>query len=280
LFAKYAIILWRLKSASDDFKILEGLYMTEETIKIEGRFPPVLPAVAVRDVVMFPGMNLPLSVNRQKSIAAIDLALQAGKYVLALSQKSAETEDPREGDIYHFGVLSEITQNLRMPDGSLKVFLQGVARAKVDKLEFNAMTNSWFADVSYPTEIKDDSPETIALMRQLLDGFENYAKVSRRIAVEGVSFLRRIEDGSKLADTVASNMIVKTADRQDILETVPVKERLEKLIKLLAGEVEILSLEEKIHNKVRAQIEKGQKEYYLNEQMKAIRKELSQKDDF
>ncbi len=254
--------------------------MSEETVKIDGRFPPVLPAVAIRDVVMFPGMSLPLSVNRPKSIAAIDLALEAGKYVLALSQKAAEIEDPKENEIYHFGVLSEITQSLRMPDGSIKVFLQGIARAKVDKLEYNAITNSWFGTVSYPAEDNDNSTEVMALMRQAMDEFEEYAKVSRRIAVEGVSFLRQIEEGSKLADTIASNIIVKTADRQKILETVPTKARLEGLIKLLASEVEILSLEEKIHNDVRSQIEKGQKEYYLNEQMKAIKKELYQKDDF
>lgn len=254
--------------------------MTEETITIDGRFPPALPAVVIRDVVMFPGMNLPLSVNRARSIASIEMALSAGKYVLAVSQKNAEVEEPKANEIYHFGVLSEITQSLRMPDGSMKVFLQGVARAKVESLELNHVTNSWVANVSYPAEDKDSSAEVIALMRQACDEFEDYAKVSRRIAVEGVSFLRQIEDGSKLADTIASNIIVKTQDRQRILEIVPTKSRLENLVKLLAGEVEILTLEEKIHNKVRSQIEKGQKEYYLNEQMKAIKKELSQKDDF
>ncbi len=253
----------------------------ENMIKRTLSLPKVIPAVAIRDVVMFPGMSLPLSVDREKSIVAIDLALEStGKYVLALSQKAAEIEDPKENDIYHFGVLSEITQSLKMPDGSIKVFLQGLVRARVEKLEINPMTNTWFATVQYIEEEEDNSPVVQALMRKVLDEFDHYARVSRRIAVEGVSFLRQIEDPSKLADTIASNMVVKTEQRQEILEATDVKERLEKILKLITSEVEILGLEEKIHSKVRAQIEKNQKEYYLNEQMKAIQKELSQKDDF
>ena len=253
----------------------------EEMKKRTLSLPQVVPAVAIRDVVMFPGMSLPLSVNRQKSIVAIDLALESpGKYVLALSQKSAEVDEPQVEDIYQFGVLSEITQSLKMPDGSVKVFLQGLVRAKVEKLDLNPLTNTWFASVQYIEEQEDHSPVVQALMRKVVDEFENYARVSQRMAVEGVSFLRNIEEPSKLADTIASNMMVKTEQRQEILETTDIKTRLEKILKLITSEVEILGLEEKIHNKVRAQIEKNQKEYYLNEQMKAIQKELSQKDDF
>ncbi len=251
--------------------------ITQKTLSL----PTVVPAVAIRDVVMFPGMNLPLSVDRAKSVVAIELALEApGKYVLALSQKAAEIEDPQENEIFHFGVLSKITQSLKMPDGTIKVFLQGLVRAKVQKLELNPATGTWFATVDYIEEQEDNSPVVQALMRKVLDEFDHYARVSHRIAVEGVSFLRQIEDPSKLADTIASNMMVKTEQRQKILETAPVKARLEEILKLITSEVEILGLEEKIHSKVRAQIEKNQKEYYLNEQMKAIQKELRQKDDF
>ena len=243
--------------------------------------PTVVPAVAIRDVVMFPGMNLPLSVDRPKSVSAVEIALHTpGSYILAVSQKAAEIEDPKENEIYHFGVLSEITQSLKMPDGTLKVFLQGIVRAKVEKLELNTVANSWFGTVQYIEEPEDNSPVVQALMRKVLDEFDHYARVSKRIAVEGVSFLRQIEDPSKLADTIASNMMVKAEQRQKILETAPIKERLEEILKLITSEVEILGLEEKIHSKVRAQIEKNQKEYYLNEQMKAIQKELRQKDDF
>lgn len=252
-----------------------------DDIKQQTSYPANLPAIAVRDVVMFPGMSLPISVDRQKSVMAIELALgTTGKYIIAVSQKAAETEEPTANDIYKFGVLAEITQSLKMPDGSMKVFLQGIARAKINNLEFNPVAKCWYANAEYPSDDTKPDAEIKALMRQTLDQFEEYAMVTRRIAIEGVSFLRQIEDPSKLADTIASNIIVKTQDRQDILETVPVKPRLEKLLKLLASEVEIISLEEKIHSKVRSQIEKSQKEYYLNEQMKAIQKELRQKDDF
>ncbi len=255
--------------------------MTEEIKKQTLSLPTVVPAVVIRDVVMFPGMSLPLSVDREKSIIAVELALESeGRYILAVSQKNPDVDNPTENEIYHFGVLAEITQNLKMPDGSIKVFLQGLARARVKKLEMNPVTNTWFASVEYLEEKDDDSPVVQALMRKVLDEFDHYARVSKRIAVEGVSFLRQINDPSKLADTVASNMMVKAADRQAILEAVDIKTRLEKILKLITSEVEILGLEEKIHSKVRAQIEKNQKEYYLNEQMKAIQKELSQKDDF
>ena len=251
--------------------------ITKKTLSL----PTIIPAVAIRDVVMFPGMNLPLSVDRPKSVTAIEIALNApGKYVLALSQKAAEIEDPKANEIYHFGVLSEITQSLKMPDGSLKVFLQGIVRAKVVDLRLDPVANTWFATVEYIEEPEDNSPVVQALMRKVLDEFDHYARVSKRIAVEGVSFLRQIEEPSKLADTIASNMMVKAEQRQKILETANIKERLEEILKLITSEVEILGLEEKIHSKVRAQIEKNQKEYYLNEQMKAIQKELRQKDDF
>lgn len=255
--------------------------MAEEIRRTTLSLPTVVPAVAIRDVVMFPGMSLPLSVDREKSIAAVELALNTPeKYILAVSQKNAEIEEPKESDIYHFGVIAQITQNLKMPDGSMKIFLQGLARARVTKLEMNDVAGSWFATVEYIEEEEDDSPVVQALMRKVLDEFDHYARVSHRIAVEGVSFLRQINDPSKLADTVASNMLVKASQRQEILEAVHIKDRLEKILKLITSEVEILGLEEKIHSKVRAQIEKNQKEYYLNEQMKAIQKELSQKDDF
>ena len=253
----------------------------EEIKRITLSLPTLVPAVAIRDVVMFPGMSLPLAVDRKKSISAVELALHAPeKYLLALSQKNAEIDDPRADDIYHFGVLTRITQHLKMPDGSLKIFLEGIARARVSKLAVNPAHNAWFAQVEYIEEPEDRSPVVQALMRKALDEFDHYARISHRIAVEGVSFLRQIDDPSKLADTIASNMLVRTEQRQAILEAVNVKERLEKILTLITREVEILGLEEKIHSKVRAQIDKNQKEYYLNEQMKAIQKELSQKDDF
>ena len=253
----------------------------EELKRMTLSLPSIVPVVAIRDVVMFPGMSLPLSVDREKSIAAVEQALNTpGHYILAVSQKDAENDEPKADDLYHFGVICQITQNLRLPTGSLKVFLQGLARARVHKLDVNPQVNAWFAQVEYIEEEEDNSPVVQALMRQVLDEFDKYARISHRVAVEGVSFLRQIGDPSKLADTVASNMMVKTAQRQEILEAVHITDRLEKILKLITSEIQIMDIENKIHNKVRAQIDKNQKEYYLNEQMKAIQKELSQKDDF
>ncbi len=253
----------------------------QEPKKITLSLPNQVQVVAVRDVVMFPGMNLPLSVDRAKSIAAIELALQTpGRYIVAVSQKNAEQDDPKAEGLYHFGVVCQITQNLRMPNGSLKVFLQGLVRTKLNDLQVNPNTNCWVAKAQYIEEPEDDSPVVQALMRRVLDQFDEYARASRRIAVEGVSFLRQISDPSKLADTIASNMLVQTAQRQEILEAVNVKVRLEKILQLITSELQIAKLESKIQQKVHDQMEKNQKEYYLNEQMKAIQKELSQKDDF
>ena len=131
--------------------------MSEEIKKTTLSLPTVVPAVAIRDVVMFPGMSLPLSVDREKSIAAVELALNTPeKYILAVSQKNAEIEEPKESDIYHFGVIAQITQNLKMPDGSMKIFLQGLARARVNKLEMNNVAGSWFASVDYIEEEEDE----------------------------------------------------------------------------------------------------------------------------
>ena len=172
--------------------------MAEEIKKQTLSLPTVVPAVAIRDVVMFPGMSLPLSVDREKSVSAVELALsEPGKYILAVSQKNAEIEDPKEADIYHFGVIAQISQNLKMPDGSMKIFLQGLARARVTKLEMNEVAGAWFATVDYIEEEDDNSPVVQALMRKVLDEFDHYARVSHRIAVEGVSFLRQINEDRK-----------------------------------------------------------------------------------
>ncbi|MCX5783324.1 MAG: endopeptidase La, partial [Elusimicrobia bacterium] len=246
----------------------------------ESALPEILPVVAIRDVVMFPNMTLPLSVDREKSIRAIEVALKTNKTVLALAQKNSWYDDPKPADIYHFGVASEVTQYLKMPDGTVRVFLQGVKRAAAKRLYFDAQAGSWFAEIQYIEEIIEKNVEIEALMRQTMEAFESYVKLSRRIIIEAAAFLRQIEDPSRLADTIASNLLIKASERQSILEIANARERLEKTLKVLTSENQILSLEEKIHSKVRTQIDKSQKEYYLSEQMKAIQKELHQKDDF
>lgn len=252
----------------------------DEKIPTEQAYPAALPAIAIRDVVMFPYMALPLSVDRPKSVAAIEGGLAAGKYILALAQRKPNVNDPEPEELYAYGVVSSISQSLKMPDGTMRVFLEGKRRARVKKLTLDQGQAYLQAEVEYPEEIVEKNPEVIALMRHALAIFESYIKLSARITLDSTSFLQQIEDPSKLADTIAANSVFSLADRQDVLETENPRERLEKLIKFLAKEVEILDIEQKIHTRVKTQIEKSQKEYYLNEQMKAIQKELHQKDDF
>ncbi|PCI40501.1 MAG: endopeptidase La [Elusimicrobia bacterium] len=235
--------------------------------------------LAVRDVVVFPHMALPLSVGRDRSIKALERTMQAGKLVAVTAQKKASVEDPKEGDLYKVGVLAEVIQFLRMPDGTLKVFLQGITRIKLKNLKIVG-GGYWEADLDYPNEGSDDSPKLEALMRQCVQSFEHYLKLTRRAPPEAGQSLSQIREPSRLADTIAANAVTKLPDRQSLLETIPPGKRLEKLGELINAEIEILGLEKKIHTRVRSSIQKTQKEYYLTEQMKAIQKELRQKDDF
>ncbi len=243
-------------------------------------YPKTLPTIAIRDVVLFPNMALPLSVDRPKSVAAIETALTAGKYMLALTQRKPDVNDPAPGDLYASGVVASVAQSLKMPDGTMRVFLEGRRRARVVKLELDKEKSCLMAEVEYSDDAVEKTPEIIALMRHAVEIFEEYVKLGTRITLDSASLLAQLEDPSKLADTIAANSIFNIPDRQDILETVDPRERLEKIIRLLAKETEILDIEQKIHNRVKGQIEKSQKEYYLNEQMKAIQKEHHQKYDF
>jgi ATP-dependent Lon protease len=242
--------------------------------------PARLPLLAVRDVVMFPHMVLPLSVGRPKSVKAIEAAMaEHGKMLVVAAQKDVSIEDPKAEDVYKMGVLVEVVQYLKMPDGTLKVFLQGHARAAVAKMEFGAEDGHWEADLEYPETPAKMTAEVKALMRHALEISEEQGKLSRRAPAE-IAALPQVEDPSELADKAAAAIVGKAADRQALLELVDVKARLEKLVVLVKADIEILTLERKIHTRVKSQIEKTQKEYYLNEQMKAIQKELRTKDDF
>ena len=242
--------------------------------------PERLPLLAVRDVVMFPHMVLPLSVGRPKSVKAIEAAMaKHGKLLVVAAQKDVTIEDPKAEDVYRMGVLVEVVQYLKMPDGTLKVFLQGHARAAVAMMRFVADEGHWEADLAYPETPAKMTSEVKALMRHALEICEEQGKLSRRAPAE-IAALPQVEDPSELADKAAAAIVGKAVDRQALLELVDVKARLEKLVVLVKADIEILTLERKIHTRVKSQIEKTQKEYYLNEQMKAIQKELRTKDDF
>ncbi len=240
-----------------------------------------LPLLAVRDVVVFPHMVLPLSVGRAKSIKALEAAMkETDKLLCVVAQKEVTLEDPQPDDLYAMGVIVEVVQFLKMPDGTLKVFLQGLERVTAKKLDYSEEKGYWQVVPEYPETPAAPSPELKALMRHAVETFEEHAKLARRPSADVVTTLSHIEDASQLADTIAANSLVKTADRQGVLELVSPVERLERIIALLKTDIEILTLERKIHSRVKTQIEKTQKEYYLTEQMKAIQKELRQKDDF
>ncbi|MFH1724754.1 MAG: endopeptidase La [Elusimicrobiota bacterium] len=241
--------------------------------------PSHLPLLAVRDVVIFPHMALPLSVGRQRSIMALEQAMQSGKLVAVTAQKKASVEDPKESDLYTVGVLAEVIQFLRMPDGTLKVFLQGIVRARFANLRVSR-ESWWEADLEYPEERWKRSSRLEALMRQCVEIFGQLLKLTRRAPPETGHALSQVQNPSRLADTVAANAVTKLSDRQHLLEIFDPENRLEKLVEHLDSEIEILNLERKIHTRVRSQIQKTQKEYYLTEQMKAIQKELRHKDDF
>jgi len=242
--------------------------------------PSRLPLLAVRDVVVFPHMVLPLSVGRPKSVSAIETAMQKHeKLLVVVAQKDVAVEDPKTEDVYRMGVLVEVVQYLKMPDGTLKVFLQGLTRANVEEMALTAEGGSWEAALSYPETPVKSSAEFKALMRHCLEVCEEHGKLSRRAPNE-LAALPQVEDPAELADKAASLVVGKAADRQALLEIVDPKARLERLLVLVRADSEILNLERKIHTRVKSQIEKTQKEYYLNEQMKAIQKELRQKDEF
>ena len=193
----------------------------DEKIPAEKAYPAVLPAIAIRDVVMFPYMALPLSVDRPKSVAAIEGGLAAGKYILALAQRKPNVNDPEPAELYAYGVVSSISQSLKMPDGTMRVFLEGKRRARVKKLALDQGQAYLEAEVEYPDEIVEKNPEVIALMRHALAIFESYIKLSARITLDSTSFLQQIEDPSKLADTIAANSVFSSIDYNDYFTTGP-----------------------------------------------------------
>ncbi len=254
--------------------------MTEKTeTKPLRKIPAQLPLLPVRDVVVFPHMTLPLAVGRDKSVKALEAAMARDRLVFLATQRRAQVEDPSRGDLFETGTVAELLQFLKMPDGTLKILAQGVARAR---LLDDRLTEAGFVQVDLQAveESVSRTTETEALMRHCLTVFDQYAKLQRRIPPETLAALSQMDDPGRLADGLAGHLAVKLADKQELLELSDAKKRLERLLEILNAEIEILQLEKRIQSRVRTQIEKSQKEYYLNEQMKAIQKELRKKDDF
>lgn len=236
-----------------------------------------LPLLPLRDVVIFPHMVAPLFVGREKSIRALEESMKTDKKILLSAQIDAKTNDPGPEDIYNIGTVGTIVQMLRLPDGTVKILVEGVSRAKISKYDDE---NKFFnVEVEDLIEEQKSDVETSAIMRSLTEAFEDYTKLNKKVPTETLVTISGIEDASKLSDTIASHLTFKLSDKQEILECLDCSKRLEMLFEKIQSELEILQVEKKIRNRVKKQMEKAQKEYYLTEQMKAIQNELGDKDD-
>lgn len=243
------------------------------------QIPDRLPLLPVRDIVIFPHMVLPLVVGREKSINALETAMTHKRIIFISAQKKLQVDDPKLGDIYQVGIVAEVLQLMKMQDNTLKILVEGICRGKI--VEFKFLTDRKYIEVSIDKLVDNDqvSPHVQALMRQVVSAFETYSRLNRRVPVDVYSSINAIESPARLADVIASHILIRLSEKQEILEIIDSQERLERLLTVLHSEMEVLNIERKIQNRVRGQIEKTQKEYYLTEQMKAIQKELKQKDE-
>ena len=234
---------------------------------------PVLP---LRDIVVFPHMIVPLFVGREKSIRALEEVMKSDRYILLTTQMNAADDDPEVEAIFKVGTLASVLQLLKLPDGTVKVLVEGVGRAKIE--EYTRTDEFYEATAGVLADDFGERIEVEALARSVVSEFESYVKLNKKVSPEVVSAISQIDDYSKLADSVASHLAVKISDKQQVLEMVKVAHRLEKALQLMESEISVLQVEKRIRTRVKRQMEKTQREYYLNEQMKAIQKELGDED--
>ena len=235
---------------------------------------PVLP---LRDVVVYPHMVIPLFVGRERSIVALNMAMDAGKRILLVAQKAADLDDPQPSDLYEVGTLATILQLLKLPDGTVKVLVEGGERASVERI---TVSDYFAAEITLLGEDdRHDEREIDVLVRSIIAQFEQYVKLNKKVPPEILTSLSGIDEPGRLADTVAAHMALKLSEKQRVLEIQDVKERLEQILGIIEGEIDVLQIEKRIRGRVKQQMEKSQREYYLNEQMKAIQKELGEMED-
>jgi ATP-dependent Lon protease len=237
-----------------------------------------IPLLPLRDVVVFPNMVIPLFVGREKSIRSLDAAMEGDKQILLVAQKSPDIDDPGAADLYELGTLANVLQLLKLPDGTIKVLVEGVSRVRLAGVEMQGDV-LYGGTVVVESETTRDSREVDAAAKSLMSLFENFIKLNRKVPPELMTTLAGIDDPSRLADTVAAHLGVRLQDKQQVLETLDVFERLERLIGLVNAEIDLQQIEKRIRGRVKTQMEKSQREYYLNEQMKAIQKELGDLDE-
>jgi ATP-dependent Lon protease len=251
--------------------------MTEQTLPIFSPDSGVLPLLPLRDVVVYPHLVIPLFVGRAKSVKALELASEHGKQILLVAQKSPNKDEPDASDLYEVGTIATLLQMLKLPDGTVKVLVEGVHRARIE--EFQEIEGCFAARIKRVEPIADENSETQALMRTVFTQFDQYVKLNKKIPPEILTSLASIDDAGRLADTITAHLSLKLEDKQKILEMFSTSERLDHLLGLLEAEIDILQVEKRIRGRVKRQMEKSQREYYLNEQVKAIQKELGEQDD-
>ncbi len=239
--------------------------------------PTPYPILPLRDIVVFPHMIVPLFVGREKSVRALEDVMKEDKQILLVAQKNATQDDPGADDIYSVGTVSTVLQLLKLPDGTVKVLVEGTERARI--VNYSDNPDFFQAEAEIMNEEDGDEQELEALSRSVVTQFEQYIKLNRKTPPEALVSINQIEDPSKLADTVASHLALKISEKQELLETDTVAERLERVYAAMESEIGVLQVEKKIRNRVKRQMEKTQREYYLNEQLKAIQKELGDSDD-
>ena len=251
--------------------------MTEYSLlpfSLEDGLMPILP---LRDVVVYPHLVIPLFVGRAKSVKALELAQEKNKQILLLAQKSPNSDEPIAADLYQIGTVATILQMLKLPDGTVKVLVEGVHRARVK--EFVETEECFAANIETILQAEEDSSEIQALMRTVLAQFDQYVKLNKKIPPEILTSLGNIDDAGRLADTIAAHLTLKLEEKQSILEMLNIVERLEHLLTVIEAEIDILQVEKRIRGRVKRQMEKSQRDYYLNEQVKAIQKELGEEDE-
>jgi ATP-dependent Lon protease len=251
--------------------------MTEHTDQVLSEDSGLLPLLPLRDVVVYPHLVIPLFVGRAKSVKALETASEQNKQILLVAQKSPNNDEPLADDLYEVGTVATVLQMLKLPDGTVKVLVEGVYRAKVT--EFSEVDGFFAARVERVEPDAGDSNEIQALMRTVFTQFDQYVKLHKKIPPEILTSLATIDDGGRLADTITAHLTLKLEEKQEILEMFDIGKRLEHLLGLLEAEIDILQVEKRIRGRVKRQMEKSQREYYLNEQVKAIQKELGEQDE-
>ncbi len=229
-----------------------------------------LPLLPLRDVVVFPHMVIPLFVGRPKSIKARELAMEGGKNILLVAQKSAAKDEPEPDDLYRIGCMANILQMLKLPDGTVKVLVEGTQRARVEAI---AIQNDLFMATASPLpQAGVEDHEIEAMRRAVVAQFDQFVKLNKKIPAEVLSSITGIEDAGRLADTIAAHLPLKLEQKQEVLEMENIRDRIDRLLSQLEAEIDILQVEKRIRGRVKRQMEKSQREYYLNEQVKAIQK--------